>query len=229
MRVALLAVIFGCCVGLSAQNSPSSSTVPSPTAAPSTTQSSATSSANTPSANSSSPNPQKQDSASTPDSSSAVKPSYKPNLEPPRSDRVNAASIEDGESSSKDTQIDLSPPAEDSKLHPHSSDILMDEGSGTTDTSEFRYWNPHKAAKDVEVGDFYFKRKNYKAAEDRYREALLYKANDAIATFHLAQCLDKMQRPEEAQEEYEAYLKILPNGQESEQAKKALARLKGSK
>jgi len=107
--------------------------------------------------------------------------------------------------------------------------MLVDEGSGATDTSEFRYWNPHKAAKDVEVGDFYFKRKNYKAAEDRYREALFYKANDAIAIFRLAQCLDKMQRPGEAQQEYEAYLKILPNGPESEQAKKAIVRLKGSK
>jgi hypothetical protein len=25
-------------------------------------------------------------------------------------------------------------------------------------------WNPHMAEKDVEVGDFYFKRKNYRAA-----------------------------------------------------------------
>ena len=41
--------------------------------------------------------------------------------------------------------------------------------------SEFHPWNPHKAAKDIEVGDYYFKRKNYRAAEDRYREALFYK------------------------------------------------------
>ena len=105
--------------------------------------------------------------------------------------------------------------------------MLVDEGSGTTDTSELRYWDPHKAAKDVEVGDFYFKRKNYKAAEDRYREALLYKDNDAMATFHLAECLDKMNRPHEAQQEYEAYLKILPHGPESEKVQKAIERLKG--
>jgi tetratricopeptide (TPR) repeat protein len=102
----------------------------------------------------------------------------------------------------------------------------MDEGSGATDDSQFRYWDPHKAAKDVEIGDFYFKRKNYKAAEDRYREALLYKDNDAIATFRLAVCLEKMDRSGEAQKEYEAYLKILPHGPESEKAEKAIARLK---
>jgi tetratricopeptide (TPR) repeat protein len=139
---------------------------------------------------------------------------------------VSADALEPGESSSKDTQIDLSPPVDDTKTHPGSSGTLVDEGSGTTDTSEFRYWDPHKAAKDVEVGDYYFKRKNYVGAESRYREALLYKPNDAIATFRLAVCLQKMDRPHEAQQEYEAYLKILPHGPESEQAKKALDRLK---
>ena len=44
---------------------------------------------------------------------------------------------------------------------------------GNGDVSEFHPWNPHKAAKDIEVGDYYFKeRKNYRAAADRYREAL---------------------------------------------------------
>ena len=37
--------------------------------------------------------------------------------------------------------------------------------------------------KDIQVGDFYFKRKNYKAALERYKEALYYKQNDAVATF----------------------------------------------
>lgn len=34
--------------------------------------------------------------------------------------------------------------------------------------------NPEQAKKDVEVGDFYFKRKNFKAAESRYRRAINY-------------------------------------------------------
>jgi tetratricopeptide (TPR) repeat protein len=163
-------------------------------------------------------------------SSNSARPQSAPNphLAAPQSDRVDASALEDGESSSKDSQIDLSPPPEDAKKHSQNSDVLVDEGSGTNNTSEFQYWDPHRAAKDVEVGDFYFKRKNYIAAEDRYREALLYKANDAIATFRLAQCLDKMQRADEARTEYEAYLKILPNGPESEQAKKALLRLKAT-
>src|SRR2546425_12388839 len=46
----------------------------------------------------------------------------------PRSDRVNADALDDepGQSSSKDTQIDLSPPPDDAKAHPQSSEMLMD-------------------------------------------------------------------------------------------------------
>jgi tetratricopeptide (TPR) repeat protein len=159
---------------------------------------------------------------------SETKPAKKPgpDLAPPRSDRVNAADLGNGigESSSKDTQIDLSPPSEDAKKHPESAEALEDAGG---DVAEFHPWNPHKAAKDVEVGDFYFKRKNYRAAEDRYREALFYKDNDAIATFRLAVCLEKLERPSEARAEYESYLRILPHGPQAEEAQKAIDRLKG--
>lgn len=185
-------------------------------------------------AQSSSPSNSAPSNAQAPDSSSAPKstPPRTPNLAPPRSDRVNADELGDdpGESSSKDESIDLSPPANDDKAHPQSSEILMDEGSsGSGDINEFHPWNPHKAAKDIEVGDFYFKvRKNYRAAEDRYREALLYKPNDAVATFHLAVCLEKMDQPDEARKEYENYLIILPHGPEEKEARKAIQRLKGT-
>ena len=180
--------------------------------------------------NSTSPNstPSKQ----PPPDSTPSKPAtaQNPNLSPPRSDTINAGELGDetGQSSSKDTLIDLSPPADDTKTHPQSSDALKDEKSpsGSSDVGEFHPWNPHKAAKDIEVGDFYFKRKNYRAAEDRYREALYYKDNDAVATFRLAQCLEKLDQPDEARKGYESYLKILPHGPEAETARKAIERLK---
>ena len=164
--------------------------------------------------NSASPN-SKQSSQST--------PARNPSLAPPRSDRVDASTLpDDGQSSSKSTQIDLSPPADDAKAHPKS--ILVDEGSA--EAADTHPWDPHKAAKDIEVGDFYFKKKNYAAAESRYREALYYKDNDAIAVYHLALCLEKLDRPGEAREQYESYLTILPHGPEAENAKKAIERLK---
>ncbi len=185
----------------------------------------------------SSSNPPASSSPQTSDKSSSDKTSEKPPTAPvpnqmPRSDRVNADALGDepGQSSSNDTQIDLSPPADDDKAHPQSSEMLMDAEAGDSapDVTEFHPWDPHKAAKDVEVGDFYFKRKNYRAAEDRYREALLYKNNDAIATFRLAVCLEKLDQPDQARKEYEGYLKILPHGPQADEAQKAIERLKGT-
>ncbi len=137
---------------------------------------------------------------------------------------------EPGDSSSKDSQGDISPPANDTQAHPRSSQALLDaEMSENPGPNDSHPWDPHKAAKDIEVGDFYLKvRKNYRAAEDRYREALYYKENDAMATFGLAVCLEKLNQPDEARQEYEAYLKILPDGPEAKNARKALARLKDS-
>ena len=135
---------------------------------------------------------------------------------PPRSDNVPA-----GESSSKQTQIDVSPPPDDAAKHPEA-------GLGNdSDVDEFTPYNPMKAMKDVEVGDFYFKvKQNYPAAISRYREALEYKPHDAEATFKLAEVLNKTGDTAGAVENYEEYLKILPNGPYAKKAREDLDKLK---
>ena len=154
-------------------------------------------------------------------------PAPKPKFTPPSSDHVDASALPEGESSSKDDNIDLSPPPGDAAAHPNSPSSFGAAAPGA-DVNEVHPWNPLKAAKDIEVGDFYFKRKNYRAAESRYREALFYKDNDAVATYRLAVCLEKLDRPDEAREEYESYLRILPEGHEADHSKKAIERLKSA-
>jgi len=142
---------------------------------------------------------------------------------PPRSDRDREA----GESSSRENRIDLRPPANDAKDHPNSASAVADIEPDTPadDVQEFHPWDPHKAMKDLEVGDFYFKKKNYRAALDRYREALVYKPKDALANFRLGECFEKMKQPEEARLHYQEYLKILPHGPLAPEAEKALEKL----
>ena len=135
---------------------------------------------------------------------------------PPRSDNVPA-----GESSSKQTAIDVSPPPNDAKAHPEAE-------LGNSDVDEFTPYNPMKALKCIEVGDWYFKQENYKGAISRYREALEWKPQDAEATYKLAQVLNKTGDVNGARENYQAYLKILPNGPYAAKAKDALIKLKGT-
>ena len=129
------------------------------------------------------------------------------------------------ESSSKDTRVDLSPPKDDEKNHPMSAAAVSDAQEPPSDVQEMHPWDPHKAAKDVEVGDYYFKRKNYKAAIERYKHALIYKQDDAIATYRLAESLDKTGNLTDAVNYYRAYLKILPHGPYAADAAKAISRL----
>jgi tetratricopeptide (TPR) repeat protein len=132
------------------------------------------------------------------------------NSAPPRSD---------DESSSNQTRIDLSPPMGDLLAHP-------DGGHVADDAMNVHDWNPLRAMKDVEIGDFYYKRGSYQAALNRYREALLFKPRDAVATFKLAQTLEKTKAFDEARTQYEQYLAILKDGPSAGEAKKALERLK---
>lgn len=100
------------------------------------------------------------------------------------------------------------------------------EGSGpASDVRELHPYNPHQADRDVDIGDFYFKRYNYRAAESRYAEALEYMPHHAAATFKLAEAQEKLGKTAPARENYQKYLKILPSGEFAAQAKAALARL----
>src|SRR6266446_3416688 len=148
------------------------------------------------------------------------------------SEKTSNRNREAGESSSRDTRIDISPPKDDAKSHPYSkaavADSDNDDNPDNSDVQEVHPWNPMKALKDVEVGDYYFKRKNYRAALDRYKEALFYKDNDAIASFRLAQCEEKVGDKSEAKKYYEQYLKILPEGEFAKEAHVSLDRLEKS-
>jgi tetratricopeptide (TPR) repeat protein len=80
-------------------------------------------------------------------------------------------------------------------------------------------------AKDMEIGDFNFKDKNYRGAELRFRDALNYKPDQPDATFKLAESLNRLDKNDEAKQKYQAYLKVQPDGPYAERARIALQRL----
>ena len=145
------------------------------------------------------------------------------------SEKAAARNREAEESSSRDTRIDISPPKNDAKSHPGSKaaveDLDIPENIDVSGVQEFHPWNPMKALKNIEVGDFYFKRKNYKAALERYKEALYYKDGDALASFRVAVCQEKLGDKADAKKYYEQYLKILPEGPFAKDAHASLDRI----
>jgi tetratricopeptide (TPR) repeat protein len=127
----------------------------------------------------------------------------------------------DSESSSKDTKVDLAPPPGELMGRPATSSAAK----GASDVHEMRPWDPHKADKNIEVGDYYMHQKNYRAAISRYQEALKWEDNNAIAMYRLGQALEAVGKYQEARERYAGYLKILPEGKYATEAQNKVDRL----
>ena len=116
-----------------------------------------------------------------------------------------------GESSSKDSMVDFS--AQPKPKEP-----------GPDEVKQYPF-DPHRALKDIEVGEFYLKKQNYRAALDRFSDALNYKPNDAIATYRLAQTLEKLDLSNQAYQNYKHYLEILPEGEYAKDARAGMQRI----
>lgn len=115
-------------------------------------------------------------------------------------------------SSSKDSQIDFSagPP-------PSSYPDLKARSAANYD--------PHRAVKDIEVGNYYLNRKNYRAALERFQDALRYKPNDAEATYGLAVTQEKMDLFSLAYNNYSKYLEIVPEGPKARESQEGMKRM----
>ena len=97
------------------------------------------------------------------------------------------------------------------KLDPHCIDVIFHtcwssppgKPLPTTPT------DAQQAAKDIDVG-FYYRNKDYHAAESRLKEALELSPNNPAALIGLAQAQQKLGERDAARESYEAYLKVQP-------------------
>jgi tetratricopeptide (TPR) repeat protein len=83
-------------------------------------------------------------------------------------------------------------------------------------------FNPLEAEKDVKVGDYYFKRGNYKAAISRFEEATHWNPSYAIAFLRLGESEEKLKDMKAAREAYAKYLELAPDAKDSEAIKKKL-------
>ncbi len=149
-----------------------------------------------------------QAQSQSPDDQPHIRPK---NMPQPREETQPQQPQQQGESSSKDSQINLEGPTPAS--------------APNTEIHEVYPYDPHKAAKDVEVGQYYLKRKNYRAALDRLNEALLYKPNDAEGTFYLAQTQEKLELYALAAQGYRNYVSLSKDGPHVKESQEGIKRV----
>ncbi len=113
------------------------------------------------------------------------------------------------------------------RITPHCADVVYHScwSSPAQDPSARLPEAEREAQRNRDAGEIYYRDKNYRGSESRFREALRYEPADPVATFELAESLEKLGKRDEARDVYQTYLKILPNGPSAAGAKKALKRL----
>jgi tetratricopeptide (TPR) repeat protein len=85
-----------------------------------------------------------------------------------------------------------------------------------TDTApEVKEPDPLLCKKNIAIGDFYYKQKNYGAAIRRYLDALEYLSNSAPAFEALARAYEKNNQPAKAIAAYQKFIKENPDSPKS--------------
>lgn len=87
-------------------------------------------------------------------------------------------------------------------------------------------YNPYLAEKNLEVGEFYLKKKNYDAAIERLLESIRYKANFAKPHRLLGFAFEKKGELEDAILYYTKYLEILPQAEDASKVRKRIEKLR---
>ena len=103
---------------------------------------------------------------------------------------------------------------------------LPPEEDITAPKAEQYSFNPVKSKRDIAVGNFYFKKGDFKAAVNRFREATKWNDGNVEAWLRLGEASEKNDDPKGARAAYERYLQLAPDAKNVPEVKKRLEKLK---
>lgn len=126
------------------------------------------------------------------------------------------------DTSGEKPQAPATPPVDDVE----SSSKKEDLGIAKVPPEETSSYDPIGAARDADVGDYYFHEKNYRGALMRYSDALKEKPGDAGIHLRLARGWEKLGAPERAYLEYDVAVKLEREGKSASEAKDGMERLR---
>jgi len=85
-------------------------------------------------------------------------------------------------------------------------------------------FNPLQGAKELKVGNYYFKRGKYRAAAHRFQEATKWDGTLAEAFLRLGEVSEKQHDRKAAADAYAKYIEIAPDAKDASDVKKRLAK-----
>ncbi|MCX6625601.1 MAG: tetratricopeptide repeat protein [Acidobacteria bacterium] len=116
---------------------------------------------------------------------------------------------------------DAGHPAATSKEAQKGVPDLPEEDEALKPDKEYSF-NPLQAAKEITTGDYYFKKKNYRAAANRYLEATRWSPALAEAFLRLGKAREKQKDAAASQAAYARYLELAPDAKDAGEVRKKL-------
>src|SRR6201998_1856278 len=86
-------------------------------------------------------------------------------------------------------------------------------------------WDPLRAEKDIEVGQYYMKKGDVDAAIDRFQDATTAKPGYAIPFRFLAEAQEKKGLKKQAVKSYQRYLDLYPHAEDGDKIRKKIDKL----
>jgi tetratricopeptide (TPR) repeat protein len=86
-------------------------------------------------------------------------------------------------------------------------------------------WDPLRAEKDLQVGQFYMKRGDLDAAMDRFEDATKAKPGYAIPFRYMAEAQEKKGLKKQAIKSYQRYLDLYPHAEDGDKVRRRIEKL----
>ena len=121
------------------------------------------------------------------------------------------------ESSSKPADAPPAPPAK--------PPAKQNKDTATQNAPDQPTWDPLRAEKDLEVGQYYMKKGDLDAAIDRFQDATLAKPGYAIPFRFLGEAQQKKGLKKQAIKSYQLYLDLFPHAEDGDKVRKKIEKL----
>lgn len=124
------------------------------------------------------------------------------------------------------------PPAEssskpaDAPTPPKKLDKKNKSDSATQNAPDQPAWDPLRAEKDIEVGQYYMRKGDVDAAIDRFQDATTAKPGYAIPFRYLGEAQEKKGLKKQAIKSYSRYLELYPHAEDGDKIRKKIDKLR---
>jgi tetratricopeptide (TPR) repeat protein len=137
---------------------------------------------------------------------------------------VPASHAQDSQGESSSAAPKPLPPSRPDSSHAKSSN-KKPKDTPTNSATDQPTWDPLRAEKDLEVGQFYLKKGDLDAAIDRFQDAAAAKPGFAIPYRYLGEAQEKKGDKREALKSYRRYLDLYPHAEDAKKVQKKIDKL----